>query len=60
MGKDNNNGQNKNWTLSFHGLLNIVHTFYLKSMGILKSFKNSTNLDQAEISSLSCFEMTQD
>ena len=42
----------------FHDWLNTAHTFYLKSMSILKSFKNSTNLDQAETSSLSRFEMT--
>ena len=34
--------------------------FYIKSMSILKSFKKSTNLDQAEISSLSRFKMTKD
>ena len=42
----------------FHYWLKTTHTFYLKSMSILKSFKNSTNLDQAEISSLSRFQMT--
>ena len=42
----------------FHDWLNTAHTFYLKSMSILKSFKNSTYLDQAETSSLSRFEMT--
>ena len=38
--------------------LKTAYTFDLKFMSILKSFKNSTNLDQAEISSLSRFQMT--
>ena len=37
---------------SVHDWLNTAHTFYLKSMSILKSFKNSTNLDQAETSTI--------
>ena len=38
--------------------LKTTYTFHLKSMSILKSFKNSTNLDQAETSGLSRFQMT--
>ena len=40
--------------------LKTAYDFYLKSMSILKSFENSTNLDQAEIFSLSRFQMTKD
>ena len=40
--------------------LKTAYTYNLKSMSILKSFKNSTNLDQAEVSSLSRFQMTLD
>ena len=40
--------------------LKTAYTFYLKSISILKSFKNSTNLDQVEISSLSRFQMILD
>ena len=52
-----NNGQKnkQNRTLSF-SWLKTAYTFYLRFMGTLKSFKNLTNLHQAEISGLSRFQ----
>ena len=42
----------------FSKIMKTIYDSYIISMTILKSFKNSTNLDQSELCGLICFEMT--